>query len=88
MSDPSTRYSGTLELSWTNKHLRLLAEEDGAYQWVPPSDYRVAEVRLLDEADEAEPATHPRMIAVGRSARETYLPASGQSESWRTVCRI
>lgn len=43
-------YTGTLELSWTNKHLRLLAEEDGAYQWVPPSDYRVAEVRLLDEA--------------------------------------
>jgi adenine-specific DNA-methyltransferase len=50
MPDPSVRYSGTLELSWTNKHLRLLAEEDGAYQWVPPSDYRVAEVRLLDEA--------------------------------------
>ena len=50
MSDASARYSGTLELSWTNKHLRLLAEEDGAYQWVPPSDYRVAEVRLLDEA--------------------------------------
>ena len=50
MPDPSARYSGTLELSWTNKHLRLLAEEDGAYQWVPPSDYRVAEVRLLDEA--------------------------------------
>lgn len=50
MSDTSDRYSGTLELSWTNKHLRLLAEEDGAYQWVPPSDYRVAEVRLLDDA--------------------------------------
>ena len=50
MTDPVARYSGTLELSWTNKHLRLLAEEDGAYQWVPPSDYRVAEIRLLDEA--------------------------------------
>jgi adenine-specific DNA-methyltransferase len=50
MSDPTDRYSGTLELTWTNKHLRLLAEEDGAYQWVAPSDYRVAEVRLLDEA--------------------------------------
>ncbi len=53
MPDASARYSGTLELSWTNKHLRLLAEEDGAYQWVPPSDYRVAEVRLLDEAGTA-----------------------------------
>ena len=50
MTDSPNRYSGTLELTWTNKHLRLLAEEDGAYQWVAPSDYRVAEVRLLDEA--------------------------------------
>jgi adenine-specific DNA-methyltransferase len=50
MTDSPNRYSGALELTWTNKHLRLLAEEDGAYQWVAPSDYRVAEVRLLDEA--------------------------------------
>ncbi len=74
MTDSPNRYSGTLELSWTNKHLHLLAEEDGAYQWVAPSDYRVAEVRLLDEAGDAEPATHPTMIAVGRSANETYPP--------------
>ena len=44
--------SGRLELTWTNKHLRLLADEDGGYEWVPPSDYRVAEVRLLHDADE------------------------------------
>jgi adenine-specific DNA-methyltransferase len=50
MPDHPQPYSGTLELSWTNKHMRLLAEEDGAYQWVPPSDYRVAEVRLLEDA--------------------------------------
>jgi adenine-specific DNA-methyltransferase len=50
MPDHSQTYKGTLELTWTNKHLRLLAEEDGAYQWVPPSDYRVAEVRLLEDA--------------------------------------
>ena len=50
MSDRPQTYSGTLELTWTNKHLRLLAEEDGNYQWVPPSDYRVAEVRLLEDA--------------------------------------
>jgi len=43
-------YSGRLELTWTNKHLRLLAHEDGSYEWVPPSDYRVAEVRLLNDA--------------------------------------
>src|SRR3954462_4254317 len=41
---------GRLELTWTNKQLRLLADEDGSYEWVPPSDYRVAEVRLLDNA--------------------------------------
>jgi adenine-specific DNA-methyltransferase len=44
------RYSGRLELTWTNKHERLLAHEDGNYQWVVPGDYRVAEVRLLRNA--------------------------------------
>ncbi len=44
-----TGYDGRLELTWTNKHLRLLAHEDGRYEWVSPSDYRVAEVRLLDD---------------------------------------
>lgn len=42
-------YQGRLELTWTNKPLRLLADEEGRYQWVSPSDYRVAEVRLLDD---------------------------------------
>ncbi|MGH2964735.1 MAG: site-specific DNA-methyltransferase [Solirubrobacterales bacterium] len=41
---------GRLELTWTNKDKRLLAHEDGSYVWVVPSDYRVAEVRLLDNA--------------------------------------
>jgi len=44
--------SGRLELTWTNKHLRLLADREGGYQWVPPSDYRVAEVRLLHDVEE------------------------------------
>lgn len=43
-------YAGRLELTWTNKHLRLLSREDGSYEWVPPADYRVAEVRLLHDA--------------------------------------
>ncbi len=34
-------YEGRLELTWTNKPLRLLAHEDGSYEWVSPSDYRV-----------------------------------------------
>lgn len=43
-------HRGRLELTWTNKDLSLLAHEDGSYEWVPPTDYRVAEVRLLREA--------------------------------------
>jgi adenine-specific DNA-methyltransferase len=37
--------------TWTNKSLRLLAREDGSYEWVSPSDYRVAEVRLLHSVE-------------------------------------
>lgn len=43
-------YEGKLDLTWTNKDQCLLAHEDGTYEWLPPSDYRVAEVRLLDDA--------------------------------------
>ena len=50
--DSLGEHEGRLELTWTNKHLRLLAHEDGRYEWVSPSDYRVAEVRLLDEVDD------------------------------------
>lgn len=45
-----SRYEGRLELTWTNKHKRLLAYEDGSYIWVEAADYRVAEVRLLYDA--------------------------------------
>ena len=51
MADAFSHLQGRLELTWTNKALRLLADEGGGYEWVPPSDYRVAEVRLLDTAD-------------------------------------
>jgi adenine-specific DNA-methyltransferase len=44
------QYEGRLELTWTNKDRALLAHEDSSYEWLPPSDYRVAEVRLLREA--------------------------------------
>lgn len=47
-----TDYEGRLELTWTNKALRLLAQEDGHYEWVPPGDFRVAEVRLLHDVAE------------------------------------
>jgi adenine-specific DNA-methyltransferase len=42
-------YEGRLELTWTNKHLRLLEHDDGSYDWLEPTDYRVAEVRLLHD---------------------------------------
>ena len=45
-----SQYHGRLELTWTNKDQALLWSEDGAYRWVPPADYRVAEVRLLHDA--------------------------------------
>lgn len=37
-SNSMTTYDGRLELTWTNKALRLLAHEDGSYQWVEPFD--------------------------------------------------
>jgi len=39
--------TGRLELTWTNKHLALLADALGGYEWLPPTDYRIAETRLL-----------------------------------------
>lgn len=50
--EKSPAYEGRLELTWTNKHRALLSHEDGSYEWVDPSDYRVAEVRLLHDAGE------------------------------------
>lgn len=42
---------GRLELTWTNKRLRLIDGLDGSYEWVDPADWRVAEVRLLDDVE-------------------------------------
>ncbi len=44
---PITKHSGALGLTWANKSLRLLAHDEGNYEWVDPSDFRVSEVRLL-----------------------------------------
>lgn len=60
--------SGRLELTWTNKHLRLLAQEDASYEWVHPSDYRVAEVRLLHNV-----ATVGAVGPTSQRARENLL---------------
>lgn len=43
----AAEHTGRLELTWTNKHRRLLAHDNSTYEWVDPADYRVAEIRLL-----------------------------------------
>lgn len=45
------RYEGRLELTWTNKEQSLLAGDDGNYVWLSTTDYRVAEVRLLEDVE-------------------------------------
>ena len=46
-----TEHKGRLELTWTDKNKALLSTGDGKYDYtfVDPSDYRVSEVRLLQE---------------------------------------
>jgi adenine-specific DNA-methyltransferase len=50
LGERAAQHEGRLELTWTNKDRRLISAEDGRYDWVPASDFRVAEVRLLHEA--------------------------------------
>jgi adenine-specific DNA-methyltransferase len=64
----SGNHSGRLELTWTDKDKTLLAHEDGTYEWVDPSDYRVAEVRLLHDV-----ATCGEVRAPARRALDNLL---------------
>ena len=75
--------SGRLELTWTNKHLRLLADEDGGYTWVPPSDYRVAEVRLLHDVEEIG-ETH----AERSRARDNLLIQGDALHALTSLCEL
>lgn len=52
-------HSGGLELTWTNKEKALLSTGDGKYDYtfVDPADYRVSEVRLLQEIERVEAPT-------------------------------
>ena len=52
--------TGRLELTWTNKDKALLSSPDGGYEWVPPTDHRVSEVRLLHTVDSAGATTEHR----------------------------
>ncbi|MDQ3380338.1 MAG: site-specific DNA-methyltransferase [Actinomycetota bacterium] len=75
--------SGRLELTWTNKHLRLLSNEDGGYTWVPPADYRVAEVRLLHDVEEVG-ETH----AERHRAKDNLLIAGDALNALTSLCEL
>ncbi len=76
-----SEHQGRLELTWTNKHLRLLAHEDGRYEWVSPSDYRVAEVRLLDDVTTVGEVSHER-------ARDNLLIRGDALNALRSLARL
>jgi adenine-specific DNA-methyltransferase len=74
--------NGKVELTWTNKSQRLVTfEEPGTglpYDWVSPTDYRVAEVRLVSEvARVGEPGERPNYLIRGDSLHA--LAALGNS---------
>lgn len=75
MTDVRPALEGRLELTWTNKSLRLLAHADGSYEWVPASDYRVSEVRLLDDAANVGEAVAERRAAENLVVRGDALNA-------------
>lgn len=62
-----SQLQGRLELTWTNKHKRLLATQDGTYQWVSSSDYRVAEVRLLKQVEQFGVESDDNLLIEGDS---------------------
>jgi adenine-specific DNA-methyltransferase len=74
-------HQGRLELTWTNKQLRLLAHDDGRYEWVPPSDYRVAEVRLLDDVTTVGEVSEDR-------ARDNLLIRGDALNALRSLARL
>jgi adenine-specific DNA-methyltransferase len=79
----AVEHSGRLELTWTNKHLRLLSNEDGGYTWVPPADYRVAEVRLLHDVEEVG-ETH----AQRSRAKDNLLIAGDALNALTSLCEL
>ena len=76
-------HSGRLELTWTNKHLRLLANQEGGYTWVPPADYRVAEVRLLHDVEEVGETRAQRS-----RAKDNLLIAGDALNALTSLCEL
>lgn len=63
--DGAGQPAGRLELTWANKPLRLLAHGQDTYEWVEPSDWRVAEVRLLHRAGQVGDADAGNLLVTG-----------------------
>ena len=56
---------GKLELTWGNKNQRLLSHGVNTYEWVEPTDWRVAEVRLLHEVSTVGDADAGNLLVAG-----------------------
>lgn len=64
------QHEGRLELTWTNRNQRLITVDDPEarypYRWVPPTDYRAAEVRLVRQvAEVGEISDAPNFLVRG-----------------------
>jgi hypothetical protein len=57
---PGPQPSGHPGLTWTNKYLHLLVHEDGSYEWIDPSGYRIAEESNPSCDHEGTGITRPR----------------------------
>lgn len=52
-------HTSVVELTWANKGKRLLAREDGTYEWANRADYRVDETRLLHDIADPDDTKAP-----------------------------
>jgi adenine-specific DNA-methyltransferase len=55
---------GKLELTWVNKDDRFLGDERDRWVWVKPTDFRVAEVRLLHDSDSVGDVDAPANLLI------------------------
>jgi adenine-specific DNA-methyltransferase len=55
---------GKLELTWVNKDERFLGDERDRWVWVKPTDFRVAEVRLLHDSDSVGDVSAPANLLI------------------------
>ena len=76
---------GRLELTWSDKDMRLLAHDDVSYEWVDPTDWRVGEVRLLHDVDTVGDPSDGNLLIRGDAmhALEALLKTPEYAERFR-----